>query len=136
MERLTDRYGAVFHKKPCKICVALRGMINGLVTPGELMSIHRRIHASLDAMTPELLSLDLERAVPSVDVPVFLFLGRYDRHVEATLAATYFDTLRAPLKRLIWFENSAHNVPFEEPDLFDAKVMHTPQSIGIQLVNQ
>jgi pimeloyl-ACP methyl ester carboxylesterase len=136
MERLADRYGAVFHKKPCKICVVLRGMINGLVMPGELMSIHRGIHASLNTMTPELLNMDLERAVPSVDVPVFFFLGRYDRHVEATLAATYFETLRAPLKRLIWFENSAHNVPFEEPDLFNANVMSTLQAIGIRLVNQ
>jgi pimeloyl-ACP methyl ester carboxylesterase len=27
--------------------------------------------------------------------------------------------LRAPRKHLIWFEESAHNPPFEEPEKFD-----------------
>ncbi|HEX2245363.1 MAG TPA: alpha/beta fold hydrolase, partial [Gammaproteobacteria bacterium] len=47
MEDLADQYGADFHKKPCKICLIIRGMITGLVTPWEFISIHRGIHASL-----------------------------------------------------------------------------------------
>lgn len=131
MEGLADRYGAVFHRKPCKMCLIVRGMLAGLVTPWELMSIHRGIHASLGAMTPELLGLDLARAVPSVDAPVFFFLGRQDRHVDSTIAANYFETLRAPSKQLVWFEHSAHNVPFEEPELFNGTVVSALQSIGI-----
>src|SRR5262249_47877872 len=123
MEGLVDRYGAVFHQKPCKMCLTIRGMITGLVTLWEFISIHRGSHASLSAMTPELLSLSLEDAVPRVDVPVFFFLGRHDRHVDSRIAAGYFGVLRAPVKRLIWFENSAHNVPFEESGLFNASVM-------------
>lgn len=46
---------------------------------GELLSIHRGNRATLESMTPELLDLDLERAVPSVSVPVFFYLGRHDR---------------------------------------------------------
>jgi len=132
MEDLVDQYGAVFHKKPCKICVVIRGMITGLVTPWELLSIHRGIHVSLGAMTSELLSLNLERAVPSVGVPVFFFLGRHDRHVDSTIAAGYFETLRAPRKQLIWFEDSAHNVPFEEPELFNETVVSTLRSIAMR----
>ena len=44
----------------------------------------------------------------------------------------YFEILRAPVKRLIWFENSAHNVPFEEPELFNQTVVSALQSIGIR----
>lgn len=105
--------------KPCKTCVVIRGLLAGLVTPGELMSVHRGIHASIDAMTPELLGLDIERAVPGLDVPVVFFLGRHDRHVDATIAAGYLGTLRAPSKQIVWFEGSAHNVPFEEPKRFN-----------------
>jgi hypothetical protein len=36
------------------------------------MSIHRGFHTSLGVMTSELLSLNLERVVPRVDVPIFL----------------------------------------------------------------
>jgi pimeloyl-ACP methyl ester carboxylesterase len=39
------------------------------------------------------------------------------------LAARYLDALAAPRKQVIWFENSAHNVPFEEPQLFNETVV-------------
>jgi len=32
--------------------------------------------------------------------------------------ADYFETIAAPLKRLLWFEESAHNPPFEQPHRF------------------
>jgi pimeloyl-ACP methyl ester carboxylesterase len=41
--------------------------------------------------------------------------------------------LCAPVKRLVWFEKSAHNVPFEEPRLFNATVVRELQSIGVRL---
>jgi len=39
--------------------------------------------------------------------------------VPAVLAKKYFHALSAPHKELIWFEQSAHNPPFEEPEKFD-----------------
>jgi pimeloyl-ACP methyl ester carboxylesterase len=131
MEDLADQYGAVFHERPCRMCIVAQGLLSGLVTPWELLSIHRGNRATLEAMTPELLDLDLNRAVPHVSVPVFFYLGRHDRHVDSSIAAGYFESLRAP-KRLIWFENSAHNVPFEEPQLFNETVVRSLQSIGIE----
>lgn len=131
MEALADRYGGAFYKDPHKMRIVLRGIFAGVVTPWEIPRLIRGIHVSLDAMNEELLGLDLARSVTSVDVPVFFFLGRHDRHVDANLAAAYLEALRAPLKRSIWFEESAHNVPFEEPALFNAKIESVLQSIGI-----
>jgi pimeloyl-ACP methyl ester carboxylesterase len=133
MEALVDRYGGVFHRKPRRMWIVVRGIFSGLVTPREIWRIHRGIHVSLEAMSEELLGLDLARSVPSVDVPILFFLGRYDRHVDAKLAAAYFEELQAPVKRLIWFEKSAHNMPFEEPGLFNGTVVRELQSIGIRL---
>jgi pimeloyl-ACP methyl ester carboxylesterase len=82
-------------------------------------------------MNAELIDLDLVRSVPSVSVPVFFFLGRHDRHVDANTAATYLEGLRAPKKEIRWFENSAHNAPFEEPDLFNASVVTALESAGV-----
>ncbi|HEX5421983.1 MAG TPA: hypothetical protein VFW94_00415 [Candidatus Acidoferrales bacterium] len=45
--------------------------------------------------------------------------GRYDQQVPAPLAASYFQTIRAPCKQLIWFERSAHHPPFEEAEKFN-----------------
>ncbi len=131
MEDLAQRYGAVFHREPHKLWVVIRGILAGVVTPWELPRLIRGIRVSLEAMNGELLGLDLSRSVPAVEVPVFFFLGRYDRHVDANLAAAYLEALRAPVKRAVWFENSAHNVAFEEPALFDATVETVLRSIGI-----
>lgn len=132
MEKLVQRYGGVFHREPKRTWIMVRAIFSGLVTPWEIPRLIRANNISLEAMNEELLSLDLSRSVPSADVPVLCFLGRYDRHTDATLAASYFASLRAPVKRLVWFEKSAHNVPFEEPSLFDATVVRALQSIGIR----
>ncbi len=130
-EGLAERYGAVFHSEPHKVWVVLRGLLAGVVTPWELPRLFSGNRVSLAAMNDELLGLDLSRAVPDVDVPVFFFLGRYDRHADATFAAAYLSELRAPVKRTVWFDKSAHNVPFEEPALFDTAVESALRSIGI-----
>jgi proline iminopeptidase len=133
IERLTDKYGGVFHRKPNRLWLMLRGIFGGLVTPWEIGRFIRANKISLEAMNQELLDLDLRRSVPRVEVPVLFLLGRYDRHVNAALAAAYFEALQAPFKRLIWFEGSGHNVPFEEPELFSATVTNELQSIGIRV---
>ncbi|MBX3348728.1 MAG: alpha/beta hydrolase [Nitrospira sp.] len=125
MESVIDKYGGSFHQKPCQFCVILRAMVTGLVTPWELISIHRGIHTSVDTMTLELLARDLEREVTRVEVPVVFLLGRHDRITESMVAAGYLERLSAPCKRLIWFEESAHNIPFEEPDHFNKAIIDT-----------
>ena len=46
-------------------------------------------------------------------------LGRYDHVTPPELAVRYFDSSRAPCKNLVWFGQSAHNAPFEEPNAFE-----------------
>ena len=135
MEKVAQRYGAIFHTEPNRVWVMFRAILSGLVTPWEIPRFIHANNVSLAAMNEELLNLDLTRSVGSLDVPVLFVLGRYDRHTDARLAATYFETLHAPVKRLVWFEKSAHNVPFEEPALFNATVVRELHGIGIQPAN-
>lgn len=51
-------------------------------------------------------------------VPVFLLSGRYDQQSEASVAHHFFEQITAPQKAFVWFDNSAHNPPFEEPRAF------------------
>jgi pimeloyl-ACP methyl ester carboxylesterase len=71
-------------------------------------------------MWAEVSALNLVKAVPALQVPVFFFLGRHDRVVAPETSAAYFDMLAAPSKRLVWFEESAHEPPVEEPAKFNA----------------
>jgi proline iminopeptidase len=73
---------------------------------------------SLKHLWPEFRTFNLDEHYLEFDVPIFFLLGRYDWQVPATVAAAYFEKLEAPHKELIWFEASAHNPPFEEPEKF------------------
>jgi proline iminopeptidase len=51
-------------------------------------------------------------------VPIIFLQGRYDLHTPYVSAREYFATLRAPHKRFITFERSAHYPMFEESGRF------------------
>jgi proline iminopeptidase len=70
--------------------------------------------AVTNALLPIILSTDLS-TIRTLKVPLVLILGRHDRNVSSEVAAEWFATLRAPSKKLIWFERSAHHMTSEEP---------------------
>jgi len=78
---------------------------------------------SLQTLWPEISGLNLEKAVPELKMPVFFFIGRHDHQVAAETSAAYFEKLIAPAKQLVWFEDSAHMPPFEEAQIFNAKLV-------------
>ena len=121
--RDAHKYGGIFHREPRRFWVMLRAIASGFVRPWEIRRIIQGNNVSLEAMNRELLDLDLGRSVTSLEVPVVFFLGRYDRHVDPRIAAGYLSGLQAPDKRVRWFENSAHNVPFEEAASFNAAIV-------------
>lgn len=130
-QRLVERFGGYYRIMPDMKKVIARGLLQGYVRPWELTQIFRGNAVSLEAMNDEILKLDLPTQVPEIRVPVAFLLGRYDRQVDSRLAADYFQRLRAPAKIVVWFENSAHNAPFEEPDLFVATVLRVARQLGI-----
>jgi pimeloyl-ACP methyl ester carboxylesterase len=53
--------------------------------------------------------------VTMLQCPMVLFNGRDDYNVSASLAAEWFERLKAPVKKLVWFDRSAHDIVNEEP---------------------
>lgn len=64
---------------------------------------------------------DFINTVPELKVPVYLLLGRHDYNCVFELAEKWFSNLKAPTKKLIWFENSAHSPQWEEPEKWNAE---------------
>ena len=85
----------------------------------DLPNLLRGMRFSQNTMWADVSSLDLTTTVPALQMPVFFFLGRHDHVIAAETSAAYFETLAAPSKRLVWFEESADEPPFEEPDTFN-----------------
>jgi proline iminopeptidase len=83
----------------------------------DLVRFGRGNRFSLEALRPQYSRVDLT-GVRCFDAPVVFMLGRHDWHVPSVLAARYFATIDAPARRLVWFEHSGHDPPFEERDAF------------------
>jgi proline iminopeptidase len=114
-----ERFGGTFHAKLSTgklIWTALRTDEANLT---DLVRFGRGNHFSLQSLWSEFSQVDLEGNYRAFQVPVFFLIGRYDHVTPADLAERYFGEIKAPYKKLVWFENSAHNPPFEEPDYFN-----------------
>ncbi|MFI5712319.1 alpha/beta fold hydrolase [Kribbella sp. NPDC051620] len=84
---------------------------------GELRQVTQEF--SFRYLMPETLETDLLHTARRFEIPIHLFVGRYDQVTPAEQAAEYFEAIEAPSKQLHWFENSAHFMPFEEAGKFN-----------------
>lgn len=55
-------------------------------------------------------------------VPVYFFVGRHDWSLPGAVTQEYFNTLTAPKKEIVWFEQSGHECLEEEPSLFNKAI--------------
>lgn len=67
--------------------------------------------------------LDFIRDMPSLEVPVHLFIGRHDYNTPFSLAEEWATRLRAPSVETVWFESSAHMPNLEEPERFQRELI-------------
>jgi pimeloyl-ACP methyl ester carboxylesterase len=84
----------------------------------DLRATLRAFRFSMESMWPEVSRLNLIEAVPALEMPVVLMLGRRDPWVPAETSAAYYEVLRAPSKKLVWFEESGHEPFVDEPSKF------------------
>jgi proline iminopeptidase len=79
---------------------------------------------SLKQMWPELMNINFFEQAPVVRCPVYFFAGRYDHNSPSELTEAYYQKVEAPAgKQLVWFENSAHDIFFDEPQRLEREVL-------------
>lgn len=83
----------------------------------DLVLFGRGNRFSHECLLDEFLDVDRTRH-RRFEMPAFFLLGRHDQVNSSMLAQAWFEKIDAPVKRLVWFEHSAHNPPFEEPVAF------------------
>ncbi len=69
---------------------------------------------SLGPLLPQMLKVDFN-PVTRFPIPVVMFLGRHDYTTPTAPTDRWLQRVDAPFKHAVWFENSAHMVPWEEP---------------------
>jgi pimeloyl-ACP methyl ester carboxylesterase len=78
---------------------------------------------SAKILLPELMKLDLDRLGRDFRVPIFFLQGRHDPYCRASLIWEYSQTINAPQKKFIWFEDSGHFPFFEEQQKFTDELL-------------
>jgi len=119
--RILCKYGGEFHgSSKGGLGVVLRSLVfSREYTMLDRINYFRGIFRSLDALFPEFFETDLFTQVPELRIPVYFCLGRHDNEVPSVLSAKYFQVLKAPAKRIVWFERSSHMPNTEEKDEFN-----------------
>lgn len=69
---------------------------------------------TLGRVLPAFLQVDF-KPIKSFPIPVFMLMGRHDYTTPSEPTASWLAQVKAPVKKGIWFEHSAHLVPLEEP---------------------
>ena len=69
---------------------------------------------TLGRILPEFLDVDF-KGIHAFPIPVVMFMGRHDYTTPSVPTAAWLTKVKAPYKRGVWFEHSAHLIPWEEP---------------------
>ncbi len=69
---------------------------------------------TLGKILPEFLQVNFDD-VHKFPIPVVMFMGRHDYTTPSAPTAAWLKQLHAPYKHGVWFERSAHMMPWEEP---------------------
>ncbi|SDQ76791.1 alpha/beta hydrolase [Pseudoxanthomonas sp. CF125] len=69
---------------------------------------------SLGRLLDEFLQVDFT-GVKEFPIPVVMFMGRHDYTTPSAPTERWLRQVKAPYKRGVWFEHSAHMMPWEEP---------------------
>lgn len=92
---------------------------------------------SLKYLCDSVRKADLIKQVPELNIPVYIFQGKYDYQVSYVVAREFAKALNAPIKGFYTFENSAHSPCFEEPEkmcrILRVDVLHNQVSLSDSL---
>ena len=112
----TLRSGGLFHDEKCWR-IYTRAMFRlPTYSNKDMFSYPLGVLYSVRQLWDEVLAVDLFEAVPRLEIPFYLLMGRYDTVTPPEIAERYFKTLRAPHKEKVWFEYSSHCPHLEEPE--------------------
>lgn len=125
--QILGKYGGEYHGSRIGAFGVVLGniVLSREYTMMDRINVFRGIFRSVRLLLPELMATDLFVEVPEVEIPVYFCLGRHDWEVPSVLSAKYFDALRAPRKRLVWFESSAHMPNTEQKESFNRFLIET-----------
>ncbi len=94
------------------------------VQPKDLIGLVKGYKYVLTHMWNAVGETDFPKTCTKFAVPYFVFDGVLDQNTPASLVQGWFDSIEAPQKELIWFEQSGHNPMGDEPERFKSLLIN------------
>ena len=120
--KLTKKYGGSFRKKRYMYLNILQLLKCRYYSIGDLLRFVKGLSIG-DDLSHSILNVDLFKESNEFEVPIYLFVGKYDYITSSVIAKTYFDFITAPKKKFVVFSKSAHCPNIEEHKEFNKKVI-------------
>jgi|GEM_PF-73548 len=80
---------------------------------------------TFNKVIPQLQEFDFRKDALDLKVPVYFMIGRHDVRSNYSLAEDYFKKLQAPSKEIFMFEDSGHDMIWQETDKFHDIMVNT-----------
>ena len=115
-------YGSLMYNKPDLNLYFQTPRLSPEYTEADRKAWGKGSEFSVTTLWPRLADVSFTK-VKKVEVPLVFLLGRHDYTVPSPVAAQWFGQVKAPSKKLVWLEHSAHMPMVEEPGHFFAALL-------------
>ena len=117
-EKLLFKYGAELHSAHNWWPLLWSGIGSPEYTFRDVFNVNKGVQFTARHLRYDVPEGAILLKVLSLRIPVYFFSGRFDYTDPTICTVRLFNSLAAPIKKMVWFEHSAHFVFFEEPDQF------------------
>jgi pimeloyl-ACP methyl ester carboxylesterase len=122
--------GGLFCQRNLGYALSKTFLWSALYSWQEKLTYLQQFQRSLARLQPELECIEVLATQKVFEVPVVLCVGRHDIVTPLSLAQMFYDSIRAPSKQLVIFEDAAHSLHYEDPHAFARVVQVWQQSIA------
>ena len=113
------RYGGAIYGKKNQWSVLKLYFTSPEYSLRDIIKTIKGILNTLNYMWEQILDIDFFVQVPELKMPVYFFEGRHDYQVPFELVEKFIENLKAPKKKIIWFEKSGHLPNVQETEKFE-----------------
>jgi pimeloyl-ACP methyl ester carboxylesterase len=126
-EKWLFKYGAEIHSARSWWPLLWSGIRSTEYTFRDIANVKNGVNFTARHLRYDAINGSILQNASSIRVPVYFFSGRFDYTDPTICTIRLFDRIEAQLKRIVWFEHSAHFVFFEEPSRFAAEMRRAAQ---------
>ena len=117
-EKWLFKYGGEIHSAQTWWPLLWSGLRSPEYTFQETANVKRGVDFTAHNLRYDVINGSILENVTALRIPTYFFSGRFDYTDPTVCTVRLFDKINAPVKKLVWFERSAHFVFLEEASRF------------------